>query len=72
MFLASECWSVDVNETEKEELFWEIGLDLGKEKTTQKWIKSCVYNDHKYLFTFKKSAVCSNTVFRSELIFVVI
>ena len=32
MFLASECWSVDVNETEEEVLFWEIGLDLGKEK----------------------------------------
>lgn len=36
MFLASECWSVDVNETEKEQLFWEIGLDLGQEKRAQK------------------------------------
>lgn len=36
IFLLPECWSVDINGTEKAQIFWEIGKDLGKEQTTQK------------------------------------
>lgn len=34
--------------------------------------KCCIYNDQKYLLAFEKSAACSITVVRTELVFEVI
>lgn len=41
----------------KEKLFWGAGLELGKDRTTQKGRKNskcCIYNAPKYLFMLKK------------------
>lgn len=37
-----------------------------------KTITCCIYNDHKYLLAFEKSAACSITAVRTEFLFEVI